>query len=1122
MSSSRTGNSTSAERLRLLRAVLAERGLTDASSSTRNTSIQARSSMAVVPLSSTQRRMWFAQALFPDDTAYNMLVGLRIDGPLDLGSLRTSVVRLFDRHAILRTRYGHDSDGELIQLIEQTGDIALSVVDIDDKASATLEEAVGALAREIADRPFDLASDPPLRVQLLRVSAHVHVLILVLHHIAADEITWDLLFADLSAQYAFETGQMGTAPATPDLEYADYAVWEQQRLQHGYLDSQLQYWVDRLTPLPPTVGFPATAQSPAQHGTASGRYRHALPDSTVAGLRDLARIHKATPYTIVLAGLATVLHRYTEATDLVIGIPALVRDASEVEGVWGNFTNTLALRLNVDGQTTFLDLLGRARSAFFEAYDNRDIPFETVIERVAPQRTTGRSPLFEVMFAATRPVTSELSLAGTTTTDLGLPNPTSMFDLAIDLVDGEVLAATFRTEKYAPEFIQQVLEHLASVLAHGVANPGHSVRDLPLLTERQRQHILHDWNATNDSRHLVNTPLHNLFERHAQQNPNAIAVVTEAGQLSYGELDERAGQLASSIRSLGIGSESLVGINMDRSADLVVALLAVLKAGAAFVPLEPAWPASRIAEVCASARLAAVLTHGHPATRLPSLEIPVLNLDEKPGGATTHHDTAPGTRMAELAYVVFTSGSTGTPKGVMVTHAGICNRLLWQADVLGFGARDAALHKSSLGFDMGINEIFLPLVRGGAVVLPKLGAESDPAYLLDLIARTGVTFIDLVPSLLDPMLDRPEFAEATRSLASVWTGGEALSPELLERFLSRCAVPMYHGYGPTEATVACTYEIYRSGSSRLGVTIGTPIANSQVFILDRLLRPVPSGVSGELYIGGVQLARGYVEDPARTAERFVADPVSGMPGARIYRTGDRARFLPDGTIEFLGRVDNQLKIRGRRIAPEEIENALTAHPAVRRAAVVGQGDRLVAYCACDDSTLTWLQLRDWLRARLPEHLVPPAGTILDALPQLPSGKIDRAAVQRIPVEVSAAIVPYLEPRYAMERVLVDLWLAVLKVPRIGVDDNFFDIGGHSLLLARVQARLSEQLGFSVSLLDLYAHPTVAELATYLNGTRDQGTQSEVIGSGGIVAARSRAERGRDARAQRLSQQRQRR
>ncbi|MBV0920585.1 non-ribosomal peptide synthetase [Mycobacteroides chelonae] len=1122
MSSSRAGNSTSAERLRLLRAVLTERGLTDASSSARSTNIQARSRTAVVPLSSTQRRMWFAQALFPEGTAYNMLVGLRIDGPLDLDSLRTSVIRLFGRHAILRTRYTHGPDGELIQLIEQTGDIALSVVDIDDKASATLEDAIAALAREIADRPFDLASDPPLRVELLRVSAHVHVLILVLHHIAADEITWDLLFADLSAQYAFETGQTGAAPAAPGLEYADYAVWEQQRLQHGHLDNQLKYWVDRLTPLPPTVGFPATTQSPESHATASGRYRHALPDSTVAGLRDLARIHKATPYTIVLAGLATVLHRYTEATDLVIGIPALVRDASEVEGVWGNFTNTLALRLNVDGQTTFLDLLGRARSAFFEAYDNRDIPFETVIERVAPQRTTGRSPLFEVMFAATRPVTSELSLAGTTTTDLGLPNPAPMFDLAIDLVDGAALAATFRTDKYAPEFIQQVLEHLATVLAHGVVNPECSVRDLPMLTDQQRQRILCDWNATGDTRHLVDIPLHTLFERQALQNPNAIAVVTEDGQLSYGELDVLAGQLVSSIRSLGIGSGSLVGINMDRSADLVVALLAVLKAGAAFVPLEPAWPASRIAEVCTNARLAAVLTHGDPATRLPSLEIPVLNLDEKPWDATNHNDPASGVQLSELAYVVFTSGSTGTPKGVMVTHAGICNRLLWQADVLGFGADDAALHKSSLGFDMGINEIFLPLVCGAAVVLPKVGAESDPAYLLELIARTGVTFIDLVPSLLDPMLDRPEFTEATRSLASVWTGGEALSPELLERFLTRCEIPMYHGYGPTEATVACTYEVYRAGSSRHGVTIGTPIANNQAFILDRFLRPVPPGVSGELYIGGVQLARGYVEDPARTAERFVADPVSGAPGARIYRTGDRARFLPNGTIEFLGRVDNQLKIRGRRIAPEEIENALTAHPAIRRAAVMAQGDRLVAYCACEDPALTWLQLRDWLRARLPEHLIPPAGTILDALPQLPSGKIDRAAVQRIPVEVSAAIVPYLEPRYAMERVLVDLWLAVLKVPRIGVDDNFFDIGGHSLLLARVQARLSEQLGLSVSLLDLYAHPTVAELATYLNGARDQGAKSEVSGSGGLVAARSRAERGRDARVQRLSQQRQRR
>lgn len=1122
MSSSRAGNSTAADRLRLLRAVLAERGLTNETTNTRDMNIQARSPMAVVPLSSTQRRMWFAQALFPDDSAYNMLVGLRIDGPLDLGSLRMSVARLFDRHAILRTRYGNGPDGELIQLIEQTADVTLSITDIDVKASATLEETVETHAREIADRPFDLASEPPLRVAVLRVGLHVHVLILVLHHIAADEVTWDLLFADLSAQYAFEIGQIGTAPTTPDLEYADYAVWEQQRLQSGHLDSQLQYWVDRLTPLPPTVGFPATSQPPGDSDTASGRYRHALPGSTIAGLRDLAQVHKTTPFAIVLAGLATVLHRYTEATDLVIGIPALVRDASEIDSVWGNFTNTLALRLNVDDETTFLDLLGRARSAFIEAYDNRDIPFETVIERVAPQRTTGRSPLFEVMFAATRPVTSELSLAGTTTTDLRLRNPTSMFDLAIDLVDSQELAATFRTEKYAPEFIQQVLEHLASVLAHGVMNPGQRVCDLPILSEQQQRRVLHEWNGTTDNRHLVNTPLHNLFDRHARQSPNAVAVVAEAGQLSYGELDERAGELASSLRSLGVGSESLVGINMERSADLVVALLAVLKAGAAFVPLEPAWPASRIAGVCASARLAAVLTHGDPATRLPSLAISVLNLDEQPSGASALHDPVPASQMTELAYVVFTSGSTGTPKGVMVTHAGICNRLLWQADVLGFGARDAALHKSSLGFDMGINEILLPLVCGGRVVLPKPGAESDPVYLLDLIARTGVTFMDLVPSLLDPMLDRPEFAAATRSLASVWTGGEALSAELLERFVSGCAVPIYHGYGPTEATVACTYEIYRSGSRRRGVTIGRPIANSQVFILDRSLRPVPPGVAGELYIGGVQLARGYVQDPARTVERFVADPVSGAAGARIYRTGDQARFLPDGTVEFLGRVDNQLKIRGRRIAPEEVENALTAHPAVRRAAVMGQGDRLVAYCACDDPTLTWLQLRDWLRARLPEHLVPPAGTLLDTLPQLPSGKIDRVAVQQIPIEASAAIVPYLEPRYAMERTLVELWLAVLKVPRIGVDDNFFDMGGHSLLLARVQARLSEELGFSVSLLDLYAHPTVAELARYLNGARDPVTESEVIGSGGLVAARSRAERGRDARAQRLSHQRQRR
>ncbi|ADG98875.1 amino acid adenylation domain protein [Segniliparus rotundus DSM 44985] len=1074
--------------------------------------------MAQTPLSSTQQRMWFAQALFPEDTSYNMLVGLRIDGPLDLDALRASVAGLYDRHTILRTRYHSGPGGEVVQLIEQSHEVAVPVVDLGDTSSASLEEAAEALARETSGRPFDLAADPPLRAVLVRASAHEHALILVLHHIAADEVTWDLLFADLSAQYAHKTGRADSLPAPPALEYADYAVWEQERLQRGDLDAQLEYWTDQFTPLPPSVGFPSTARSLARHSTAGERRQHALPESARAGIQDLARAHQTTPFTVVLAGLAALLHRYTDATDLVIGIPVLVRSAPEIEDVWGNFTNTLALRLNVDGQSTFLDLLQSTRSAFFEAYDNRDIPFETVIERVAPQRTTGRSPLFEVMFAATRPVATELRLAGTTTTNLGLRDETSMFDLAVDLVDGEVLAATFQTSKHTPEFIDQVLENLASLLAHGVADPARRVSDLPLLTEQQEQHILHGWNATADSRYPGDVPVHRLFEQQARKTPHAVAVVAETEQLSYQELDERATALASSLRSLSVGAESLVGINMDRSMDRMTALLATLKAGAAFVPLEPGWPASRIADVCESARLAAVLTHGEPATRLPELRIPVLNLDEEPPGDQTLLDPAPETRMDELAYVVFTSGSTGAPKGVMVTHAGICNRLLWQTYDFGVGPKDAALHKSPLGFDMGINEILLPLICGGKVVLTRAGAEADPAYLLDQIKQNEVTFIDLVPSLLDLILDQPEFAAATRSLGSVWTGGEALTPELLDRFHARCAIPMFHGYGPTEATVACTYEIYQPGERRTGVTIGKPNGNCQIFILDHRLRPVPPGVSGELFIGGAQLARGYVHNPARTAERFIADPVSGTPGARIYRTGDRARFLPDGTIEFLGRVDNELKIRGRRIAPEEVEEALMAHPAVRRAVVLGHGDRLVAYCACEQPAPIWQQLREWLRERLPEHMVPSSGTILDALPELSSGKVDRVAVRHIPVESNAPAVPYLEPRYAMERALAEVWTGVLGVPRVGVNDNFFDLGGHSLLLARVQALLARELGLSVSLLDLYAHPTIAELAAHVNGDHDQAVRPGASGNGGLGAARNRAERGREARAQRLSQQ----
>ncbi len=1093
----------------LLRAKLVESGLLTPASY-----IQARPPGGVIPLSSTQRRMWFAQALSPDDASLNMSVALRIDGPLDVSSLQNSMTWLFDHHTILRTRYRRGPDGEPIQVIEPTCNPPLPTVDIVT-TSLAFEETVQALAQEISERPFDLASEPALRVVLSRAAADLHALILVLHHIAADETTWDVLLSDLSSRYADQTGHLDTATAPPALQYADYAVWEQQRLRRGDLDTQLHYWIDRLTPLPPTVAFPATTPFSAQSDPTGEQCRHALPRSTITGMHALARAHQMSPFLIVLAGLATVVHRYTHATDLVIGIPVLVRDLPEIKDISGNFTNTLPLRLTIESHWSILDVLHHTRSAFLDAHNHRDIPFERVVEQVAPQRTTGRSPLFEVMFAATRSVTSELNLAGTTTTELRLPPTTSIFDLAIELIDDTTLAATFRTAKYTPEFIQQVLEHLASVLTHAMTDPARALSALPMITESQRERIVHGWNATTDARYPGERPVHSLVEHHALRHPNAIAVVADTEQLTYRELDERAGELAAQLRVVGIGADNLVAINMARSAELAVALLAILKAGAAFVPLEPTWPTHRIAQVCTIARVAAVLTHGTSGTRLPPLHTPVIEIDQKPSRATGLQNHAPAVPMASLAYVEFTSGSTGTPKGVMVTHAGLCNRLLWQGALIGFEPGDSALHKSPLGFDMGINEIFLPLVHGGRVVLARPDTEADPAGLLEQIVRNEITFIDLVPSLLEPILDRPEFASAVHTLRSVWTGGESLSPELLERFTTACEIPMYHGYGPTEATVACTHQIYRPGTRRHTITIGTPNANNQIYILDERLRPLAPGIPGELYVGGIQLARGYLSDPARTADRFVADTVSGNLGARLYRTGDRARFLTDGTIEFLGRTDNQLKIRGRRIAPEEIENTLLTHPAVRRAVVVARDDHLLAYCACDETALTWPQLHDWVSTRLPQQMIPHAGAILAALPQLPSGKIDRGAVQRIPVESTATPTTYLEPRYTIERVLVQLWLDVLDVAQIGVDDNFFDLGGHSLLLARVQKLISEQLRYEVPLLDLYQHPTVAQLAIHLQGTRQHGTDSPVAGSG-LDSARVRAQRGQSARTARRS------
>ncbi|WP_233521808.1 non-ribosomal peptide synthetase [Streptomyces triticagri] len=644
-----------------------------------------------------------------------------------------------------------------------------------------------------------------------------------------------------------------------------------------------------------------------------------------------------------------------------------------------------------------------------------------------------------------------------------------------------------------------------------------------MLSDEEWHRIVHGWNATARPELLAPGTLHGLFEDRVRSDPEAEALVDGRHRWTYGQLDAAANRLAHRLARAGAGPDRLVGVHLERSAALVVGLLATLKTGAAFVPLEPSWPTRRIAEVVADAAPVAVLSRAEPSAPHWS-GIPVLDPTEDDRATPQDGDRAPVHQPGTLAYVIHTSGSTGRPKGAMISHAAIRNRLPWQAQLLALQPGDAVLHKAPLGFDISVNEIFLPLSCGARLVLAPPGADKDPDALIAVTAAERVNFVYVTSTMLDAMLERPGIEAAAPSLHHVWCGGEVLTPELFARFRERLPdSTMYHGYGPAEATIGVSCEVYRGESRRTGVTIGTPNPNTRIHVLAPGLRPVPPGVPGEIHIGGVQVASGYLGDSRRTADRFVPDPFATEPGARLYATGDLGRYRPDGVIEFLGRADRQIKIRGYRIELDEVEAVLGRHRAVRQAVVLLREDspgagHLAAYClaAADRPATQETELRDFAAERLPEYAVPHSVQILPEFPLMPSGKVDRAALAELPAAVPVAA-PYLAPRDGLERVVAGVWAEVLGVPRVGARDNFFDLGGHSLLTLRVQAALERELGRSIRVVDLFSHPTVSDLARLLDTpesppdhSRPDGTPAPTATGQEARVERRRAARGRAA------------
>jgi amino acid adenylation domain-containing protein len=1060
--------------------------------------IRRRREPGLLPLSFAQERLWFLDQLEPGSTAYGIPAALRVRGDLDLGALAASLGEIVRRHEVLRTTFRAER-GVPFQLVSPEADAPLPGIDLSALPQELREAGIPRLAAAAAERPFDLATGPLLRLAVVRMAEDDHVVLVNMHHIASDGWSLGVLVRELLALYgAFAAARPSPLPPLA-IQYADYAVWQRQWLAGEVLDAQLAAWTDRLAGAPRVLELPADRPRPPVQTYRGAVVPFALPGRLLASLGALARESQATLFMTLLAAFDALLHRTTGEERLLVGSPVAGRTHREVEELIGFFVNTLVLRLDVTGDLPFAALVARAREAALDAFAYQDLPFEKLVEHLQPERDPSRPPLVQILFVLQNAPLGALELPGLTVTPLDLPAGTAKLDLSVSFATGgERLtgAIEYNTDLYDPARIQRLAGHLGELLEAAVADPGRPVSDLPFLSPGERQQ-LREWNDTAAS-YPQGLRLHQLFTAQVERSPEAVAVAAEEGRLTYRELDLASDRLARRLRSRGAGRGSIVGVLLDRSPEMMVSLFAVLKAGGAYLPLDPSYPPDRLAYFVADAAPAAVLTTGALAALLPAGPPKILvDAEREARAGSGRGPLEDATGPDDLAYVIYTSGSTGRPKGAMNAHSGIVNRLLWMQDAYGLGPGDRVLQKTPFSFDVSVWELFWPLAVGARLVMARPGGHRDPSYLVDVIAREGITTLHFVPSMLRAFLDAEDLALCT-SVRRVIASGEELPADVVARFFEHLGWSELHNlYGPTEAAVDVTAWPCRREARRSGVPIGRPISNLRIHLLDQGGLPVPPGVPGELLIGGDGVGRGYHRRPDLTAEKFVPDPFGAEPGTRLYRTGDLARFDAQGAIEFLGRIDHQVKIRGFRIELGEIEAALVALPEVGAAAVVpreyGPGDRrLVAYLvARDGASLSPETLREALRATLPEPLIPAVFVSLSALPLSPNGKADRRALSQLPLGGSlAGDRPSTPPRSPTERAVAEIWAGLLhRGERLSVHDSFFDLGGHSLLANQVIARIREGLGVDLTLRDFFDAPTIARCAEVV--LRKGGTPSQV-------------------------------
>lgn len=1056
--------------------------------------IPRRRESGPAPLSFSQQRLWFFDQFEPASFVYNVLTPVSLRGNLDVSALQEAFNHLVRRHEALRTTF-ELREGQPVQIIGQQQSIPIRRIDLSHQARPEQQEQFHAVFNDETCRPFDLKKGPLLRITLVRMAAEEHALLLAMHHIVTDGWSMNVLVREAVALYAMYSAGLAPGLSPLPIQYADFAVWQRSWLQGEVLEQQLAYWKQHLGAKPAVLELPTDFPRPAVQTYRGASFIFPFSPALSQSLKTFCRAQQATMFMVLLAAFNVLFHRYTGQQEIIVGSPIANRNRKELEGLIGFFANTLPMRTNVSGELSFREVLARLKEAALGAYAHQDLPFEYLVEQFHPERSLSHSPLVQVMFNFEPTIPQMAEMPGLSASLMDYDNKSAKFDLTLFARDhGTEIFGTLEhnVDLFTSETIERMAGHLLTLLSGIVANPDQPISGLPLLTRHERYQMLEEWNATEAA--CPQLCAHQIFEAQVHHAPNRTALIFENQELTYAQLNARANQLAHYLSSLGARPGKFVGIFMERSVEMIVAVLGVLKSGAACIPLDSVYPKERLTFMLEDSGAPVVVAQQAQAATLPVSGARLVCLDSEWQAISKEPENAPQVAVTpeDWMYVIYTSGSTGRPKGVVVPHRVLVNLVAWHQSSLRQSQR--TLQFASLNFDVSFQEIFSTFISGGVLVVPPEPLRLDLQALGQYIQQHPVERFHLPPVVLQKLAEEftnhPEKFSAMREFVA---GGEQLqiTPAMVKFFRQLKDCRLYNHYGPSETHVMTSFPLPEQVDNWPALPpLGRPISNTELYLLDNYLQPVPIGVPGELYISGTCVVHGYLKRPALTAERFLPNPFSNKPGSRMYKTGDLVRYRPDGNVEFLGRNDFQVKIRGMRVELGEIEVELKRHPGVRDVAVVmhkdAQESRLIAYVVFHaGQTVSSKELRDFLHERLPDHMVPAVFVSLEAFPLTPSGKIDRRALPEPGRPESTR--GYVAPRTELEEVLAIIFSEVLQVERIGIFDDFFELGGHSLLATQISSRIREALHVELPVRRIFESPAIDGLArAMLENENDPG------------------------------------